>query len=166
MEAAAVEAGAWATPLFVTEFGIDQTLERGPRYLEAELDLQDRFLASSTIWVWRETGYWGLLTGDGQERTATVRTVSRPNPRAVAGDLLAIERPAPGSLRVHYRSTDRARSQPHEVSASADNITGCAASCDGTSVPIVRLTGRAQVTCPDAAAGTEHVLALVCTAVE
>lgn len=38
------EAQGWGTPLFVTEFGCDQAVDRGPRWLQAELDLQDRYL--------------------------------------------------------------------------------------------------------------------------
>ena len=148
MTAAAQEAAAWGTPLFVGEFGIDQTLERGPLYLMAELDLQDQFLASSTVWVWRETGYWGLKDADGVERDATVQAVTRPYPRAVAGDLLAIERPAPGALRVRYRANDRIAGQPNEVGLSSAQFSDYEIRCDGVAVPFVRHTGRGEFSCP------------------
>src|SRR5207249_2822832 len=59
MQAASDEAAAWATPIFVTEFRCDQSVPRGPKWFAAELDLQDRFLASSTAWAW-EPGGWGM----------------------------------------------------------------------------------------------------------
>ena len=148
MEAAAGEAAAWGTPLFVGEYGTDQSAERGHRWLGAELDLQDRFLASSTIWVWRETGSWGLRTGAGEERALTAHTVSRPFPRAVAGDLLAITRPAPGGLRVRYRATPQSSAQPHEVSVSSASLSNYEIRCDGTPTVAQRFTGRATFTCP------------------
>ena len=158
MAAAAQEATAWNTPLFVGEFGIDQTLERGHRWLEAELDLQDQYLASSTIWVWRETGDWGLLDADGNVREATAVTVSRPFPRAVAGDLLAIERPAPGTLRVRYRATAESGAQPNVVSAADVHFSDFEIRCDGQVVPLTRLIGRAEFRCPGNAG--EHTFEL------
>jgi len=159
MAAAAQEAAAWGTPLFVGEFGIDQTLERGPRYLAAELDLQDHFLASSTVWVWRETGYWGLKDADGVERTATVRAISRPYPRAVAGDLLAIERPTPTVLHVRYRGSDRTGALPNEVAVSTAQFADYEIRCDGAPVAFVRRTGRAEFHCPGGVG--EHAFDLV-----
>jgi endoglycosylceramidase len=151
MQAAAVEAQAWGTPLFVGEYGMDQCVacgyERGHRWLAAELDLQDHFLASSTVWVWRETGEWGLLDAAGAERPATARTVSRPYPRAVAGDLLAIERPAPEQLLVRYRETARSHGQAHEVSASPRYFTDVTVTCDGTPVPAEHFIGRVRFHC-------------------
>jgi endoglycosylceramidase len=156
VENAAHEAAAWGTPLFVGEYGIDQSIARGHLWLAAELDLQDQFLASSTIWVWRETGTWGLKAADDSERTLTVQTVSRPNPRAVAGDLVAIERPAAGHLVVHYRATDATANLPHEVSVSPAYLTRYEIRCDGMPVAVSAVSGRAQFTCPAGADGSEH----------
>ena len=163
MASAAQEAQGWGTPLFIGEFGTDQSVDRGPRWLEAELDLQDQYLASGTIWVWRETGVWGLVDSDGNPRPATVRVVSRPYPRAVAGDLVGIERPGPGLLRVRYRATGATASVPHEVSASTDYRTSFEVRCDGARVPVTHFTGRVEFTCP--AAGDEHVFELAGAAV-
>ena len=159
MAAAAAEAAAWGTPLFIGELGNDQSLDRGHLWLDAELDLQDRWLASSTIWVWAETGTWGLLDAGGVERRATVFTVSRPYPRAVAGDLVAIERPSPGTLIVHYRDSARATNQAHEVSVSDDHLASYEIRCDGISVAVTRAVGRAQFRCP--AATGEHTFEVI-----
>src|SRR5262249_9103254 len=151
VEAAVQEAAAWGTPLFVGEFGTDQSLDRGHRWLEAELDLQDQYLISSTIWVWAETGTWGLRDANGHERAATAYTVSRPYPRAVAGDLLSIERPDSGHLRVHYRATGAVADQAHEISVSAAHLTDYEVRCDDAPVEVVRHSGRAQFHCPASA---------------
>jgi len=163
MQHAFDEAAAWNTPLFITEFGCDQTLARGPKWLSAELDLQDRFLASSTVWTW-EPGNWGIRADDAVTgRPATIRVVSRSYPRAVAGDLLAIERPAAGSMRVRYRATERTKGLPHEVSLSAEYLTGARFYCDGEAVGATTFTGRAEITC-NATEG-EHTFEVIGTLV-
>jgi endoglycosylceramidase len=166
MQNAHDEAAAWATPLFVTEFGCDVSVPRGPKWFAAELDLQDRFLASSTAWAW-EPGGWGFredasIPPKGRPELAFV--VSRPYPRAVAGDLLAIERPAPGHLRVRYRATARTKGLPHEVSASADHFTDVRFTCDGAPVEPRLAKGRAEVTCVANDEG-EHVFEVLGTVV-
>ena len=97
---AVAEAAAWGTPLFVTEFGCDQSTTLGPQWISHELDLQDEMLASSTAWAW-EPGSWGIRDLDASQnivyKPQTIAVVSRPYPRAVAGDLLAIERPSHGA---------------------------------------------------------------------
>ncbi|HEX7603391.1 MAG TPA: cellulase family glycosylhydrolase [Polyangiaceae bacterium] len=148
MEAADQEARAWSTPLFVTEFGCDQSSARGPKWLAAELDLQDRFLTSSTSWIWEEKGSWGAVDANRVERDATTRVMARPYPRAVAGDLLSIERPDPSRLVVHYRATAATRGLPHEVSASSAYFVDFKTSCDGAEVPAERAPGRAAFACP------------------
>jgi hypothetical protein len=147
MEAAGREATAWQTPMFVTEFDCDQSIPRGPKWLSAELDLQDKQLTSSTIWAW-EPGSWGIRDDQLNYRPDTVRVVSRAYPRAVAGDLLSIEHPANGQLLVRYRATARTKGLPHEVSASSDWVKDYKISCDGVDVPYQADIGRATFTCP------------------
>jgi endoglycosylceramidase len=160
MEAADREATAWNVPLFIGEFGCDQTITRGPLWLSAELDLQDRFLASSAAWVWAETNPWGANDGDKVEREATIRVMSRPFPRRIAGTITAITRPSPDVLRVAYTATARTAGLAHELSASAAHITNVTTRCDGVETPHEPLIGRVLVTCPAATDGTEHVVEL------
>jgi hypothetical protein len=162
MVAATQEAAGWGTPLFVTELGCDQSIERGPKWLSAQIDLQDALLVSSTVWEWTDPGTWGFKPAPGQERPTTVKVVSRPYPRAVAGDLLSTGLVEPGHLRVSYRATARTQGLPHEVSASADYFQSFAVLCDGVAVDATRLTGRVSFTCPDGGAG-EHTFELVGT---
>ncbi|CAN5448616.1 hypothetical protein BH09MYX1_BH09MYX1_56580 [soil metagenome] len=158
MIAAEAEAKAWATPLFVGELGCDQSIARGPKWLAAELDLEDRFLASSTAWVWEEKGAWGAIDADRKERPDTLRVVARPYPRAIAGDLLAIERPDPATLRVRYRATERTRGLPSEISASSDLFVDYTITCDAVAVAVDRAPGRATFVCPGALG--DHVIEL------
>ncbi len=147
MAAASRETAAWETPMFVTEFDCDQSNARGPKWLSAELDLQDKALASSTVWAW-EPGSWGIRDDQSKYRPDTVRVVSRAYPRAVAGDLLAIEHPAPGQLLVRYRATLRTKGLPHEVSASIDWVKDYKISCDGVDTTFQSSVGRATFICP------------------
>ena len=157
MQAAGAEAAAWGTPLFVGELGCDQSIARGPKWLAAELDVQDAQLASSTAWVWADAGAgtWGLVDPSGAERPATAKALSRSFPRAIAGDLLAIERPAPGRLHVRYRATARTRGLAHEVSVSTAFVASYAVTCDGAPVTATPAPGRATFVCPDGGDG-EH----------
>ena len=163
MEAAVAEASAWGTPLFVTELGCDQSVPRGAKWFSAELDLQDRLLTSSTAWAW-DGGSWGFTDGKGNEWPATAKTMSRSYPRAVAGDLVAIEHPAPGHLLVRYRPTAKTRGLPHEVSASSAYATGYAFMCDGAPIDVTTAPGRASFVCPDSSDGA-HTFEVIGTPV-
>jgi hypothetical protein len=163
MENANKEAAAWGTPWFVTEFGCDETLPRGLVWLSDELDLQDRFMVSSTIWAW-EPGSWSprddlSVTG----RTGSIRVVSRSYPRAIAGDLLAIERPASGTMNLRYRATKKTKGLSHEISASDEFVRDWKVLCDGVETTTTKEIGRATFTCPNDGDDQEHVISLVGT---
>ncbi len=165
MQAADNERAAWGTPMFVTEFGCDQTLPQGPPWMSAELDLQDQYLASSTAWVFTETGSWGLRDANGKERPQTTHVMARTFPRAVAGDLLKIERPKLGDMIVHYRPNAATRGLEHEVSLSTEYVTAPKILCDGQAVDFTTGTGRATFNCP-AQDDAEHTFEVVGTPVQ
>jgi len=145
MTNAVSEAAAWKTPLFVTEFGCDQSQSIGPDWMTHELDLQDQMLASSTAWAW-EPGAWGIRDSASTYKGATIAVVSRPYPRAVAGTLTAIERPTPSRMIAHYTANG---ALGHEVSASPDYFADYTLFCDGNPAEnVVRSLGRASFTCP------------------
>lgn len=155
MQNAVKEAKAWGTPLFVTEFGCDQSQPSGAVWLAHELDLQDQMLASSTAWAW-EPGAWGIRHYDASNQIAywpaTIAVVSRPYPRAVAGDLESIERPSPDRMLVHFRTSPATSSNVNEVSASPDYFSDYTILCDGApAANIVREIGRASFACGGAA---------------
>jgi hypothetical protein len=159
MTNAMAEASAWATPLFVTEFGCDQSWSTGADWIRYELDLQDQMLASSTAWAW-EPGSWGIRYEDASGNIVywpdTLAVVSRPYPRAVAGDLESVERPFADQMIVHYRTNPSVTSAVHEVSASPDYFSSYSILCDGApAANVVQLTGRATFTCTSTAPG-EH----------
>jgi hypothetical protein len=156
MAHADLERAGWATPLFVTEFGCDQTQPEGPVWMSDELDLQDQYLASSTAWEFSGLGAWGFHDVNGNEYPLTTYTLSRMFPRAVAGDLLQIERPSPGDMIVHYRPSTATAGLPNEVSLSTAFVTSPTITCDGQSVPVTHSTGRATFVCP-ASDSNEHV---------
>jgi len=86
------EAEGFGTPLFVGEFGYDPAGIRAADWYAFERDLQDEYLASGAVWVWKERsqGSWGLFdydegTGTWSERPSAVAMVSRPRVVAVAG---------------------------------------------------------------------------------
>ena len=152
MQHAVAEAAAWGTPLFVTEFGCDQSGPDGATWLRDELDLQDQMLASSTAWAW-EPGAWGIRHYDSSGNIvywpATIAAVSRPYPRAVAGDLVSIERPTPDRLIVHWRTNPKTTSTTHEVSASPDYFSDYSIFCDGApATNVMKPLGHATFTCP------------------
>jgi endoglycosylceramidase len=165
MAHAQLEAQAWGTPWFVTEFGCDQTMPQGVPWVSAELDLQDQYLVSSTLWEFSGLGAWGFHDSSGNERPATTRVVSRMFPRAVAGDLLKIERPRVGDMIVHYRPTMQTMGLEHEVSLSADHVTNATITCDGQPVSFTAATGRATFACP-VSDTNEHVFEVAGTAVQ
>ncbi len=162
MAHAELERAAWGTPMFVTEFGCDVTQPQGIAWMNDELDLQDEYLVSSTAWEFSGLGAWGFHDDDGNERPATTHTMSRTFPRAVAGDLLRIERPRDGDMIVHYRPTAATAGLPHEVSLSADYVVGASIFCDGQAVTFQQAPGRATFTCP-ASDSNEHTFEVVGT---
>ena len=75
-------------------------------------------------------------------------TVSRMYPRAVSGDLVAIQRKAPSDMIVQYNQTAATLGQENEVSVSADYVVGVSILCDGKPVGFTPATGRATFVCP------------------
>jgi hypothetical protein len=148
MAHAQLEQGAWGTPLFVTEFGCDQTLPQGPAWMSAELDLQDQYVVSSTAWEFSGLGSWGFHDFDGNERPATTHVMARMFPRAVAGTILKIERPRIGDMLVTYQAGAQTNGLEHEVSLSSEYVTGATAKCDGQPAALTQAIGRATFTCP------------------
>jgi endoglycosylceramidase len=160
MAHAQLEQDGWGTPLFITEFGCDQTTPQGPVWMSAELDLQDAYLASSTAWEFSGLGSWGFHDSSGNEYPKTTYVMSRMFPRAVAGTLLSIKRPSAGDMVVTYQSSTATNGLQHEVSLSTAFVTTPTITCDGQKVAFTPLTGRATFTCPvhDSATHTFEVV--------
>ena len=90
LDTAAMEAAAMKSALMVTEFGGSQVAE-----LNSICDEQEKHLASTMHWVWKQNGGggWGLHSATAginfTMRMDRLRAVSRIRPRAVAGRLLS-----------------------------------------------------------------------------
>ena len=159
------ERAGWGTPLFVTEFGCDQTLVQGPAWMSAELDLQDQYVVSSTAWEFSGLGSWGFHDDSGNERPATTFVMARMFPRAVAGTIVKIERPKAGDMVVTYTANAKTRGLPHEVSLSSAYITNAKVLCDGATVAFTQDVGRATFVCPVNDEG-QHTFEVVGTPVQ
>lgn len=157
------EAATWQTPMFITELGCDQSIARGPRWLHEELKLQDRVLASSTVWQ-REPGDWGLYDNDGKLRPVTAAVVGRSWPRAIAGNLLAIERASATSMTIRFTGTSVTESADHDVSVSDAYWKTVTIQCDGAAVTPVKHTGHVTFRCGSATG--DHTITLTGTATE
>ncbi len=142
------ERAGWNTPLFVTEFWCDQTTPQGAAWLSAELDLQDQYVVSSTAWEFSGLGAWGFHDDNGNERPATTKVMARMFPRAVAGTIVKIARPAAGDMVVTYTANAKTRGLPHEVSLSSAYVTSAKVLCDGAPVSFTQETGRATFVYP------------------
>ncbi len=151
------EAQAWQTPLFVTEFGCDQSIPRGPRWLHEEMKLQDRTLASATAWQ-REPGDWGIYDKQGVLRPVTAALVGRSWPRAIAGDLLAIERPSAESMTIRFRGAEVTGRADHDVSVTDAYWKTVSIACDGAPVTPAKAVGHVTFRCGTTSG--EHTITL------
>lgn len=166
MEHAAAEAAAWGAPLFVGEYGIDPNAANANAWITAELDLQDRFRAHSTFWLWEEisSGHWGLFDGEssepGGERIARTTALSRVFARAVPGEVLEHTFDATANtLRLRFRSRSNA---PLELFVPARRYpAGFELRCDGAQVasPPDAATGVVSFRCGRGRG--EHVVELM-----
>ncbi len=146
-ETAAREAKAWGTPWFVGEFGSGPLVNDFDRYLKAHYDLQDEFLVSSALWLWKEgtQGSWGLydlVEGSWQERPAMVALVSRPHAQRIAG--------TPSTMRLESDTLSFAYDAAIDVANQVfipERYQVDKVRCDGAEVtPRIKET-RVEVTC-------------------
>jgi endoglycosylceramidase len=148
---ARAEANAWKTPLYIGEFGGGPDAY-GMKYVGLQYDLQDKYLASSTIWLWKENvqGSWGFYDYDAgsdqwSERPLVVATAARPYAQRVAGDPRSIQwDAAAGTLTVAFEGADV--HAPHVIAVPA--IYGLVgATCDGKSAATEGAPPTVKVSC-------------------
>jgi endoglycosylceramidase len=134
---ARAEADSWHTPLVIGEFGNGPDAE-GMRYVGLEYDLQDKYLASSALWLWKEIsqGNWGFFdhdeaTGAFTERPLVVATVARPYAQRIAGTPTEVRwDAAAGTLSIAFAQTVTA---PNVLAIPAP-YTISQVTCDGVAV--------------------------------
>jgi endoglycosylceramidase len=156
---ARAEAQSWGAPLVIGEFGNGPDAE-GQRYVGLEYDLQDRYLASSALWLWKENsqGSWGLFdhdetTGAFSERPLVIATVARPYVQRIAGTPTAMTWDASaGTLSLSFEGGVAA---PHVLAVPAPYEV-VSVTCDGAPVSPSGSAPRLEVSC--GAAPGAHVL--------
>jgi endoglycosylceramidase len=139
MTAAAAEASAWGSALFVGEYGIDPAHPLANEWITASLDLQDQLRAHAAFWVWEEIseGRWGLFEGEsdepGGERVSRTTALSRAFARAVPGRVLEHTFDASANtLRLRWQAKGR---RPLEVFLPPRRYpAGATITCNGAPV--------------------------------
>ena len=91
-------------------------------------------------------------------RPVTAAVVGRSWPRAIAGDLLAIERPTAERTTIRFRGTAVTERADHDVSVSDAYWKTVSISCDGQPVTPTKASGHVTFRCGTASG--EHVIAL------
>ncbi len=152
-QTAAKEAKAWGAAWMIGELGGGPTTTNFQTYLRLHYDLQDEFLVSSALWLWKESSQdsWGLydyVGGKWQERPAMVELASRPHVLRTAG--------TPTKLRFTNEGLSFSYNRPVDAPNLVfipERFKVASITCDGTKVnPQIRDT-RVQFRCGK---GTEH----------
>jgi len=157
VENARGEAESWKTPLFIGEFGHNPDAH-GQKFVGLQFDLQDKYLASSALWLWKEhvQGSWGFFDYDQasstfSERPLVVATASRPWAQRIAGTPTQMQwDPAAGRLTVAY---EQAVDAPNVIAVPAPYQI-VSVTCDGKEVTPSGQAPRFEATCSGAGAHT------------
>ena len=148
------EAESWNAPLFVGEFGAGPG-EWANQWLRRSLDLQNKYLAHSTLWVWKEYESWGIFEATGtvtdtvwKLRPEHLKNMSSPYPQEVEGTLisLAFDRAKPeATAEVELKGSGRILwGVP-----PAWFPKGATGYCDSTAAAApIATSGRLEFTCP------------------
>jgi endoglycosylceramidase len=92
------EANAFATPMFIGEFGMGPDGTNADLWMATQGELHDEYFAGNAFWLWKEQsqGNWGLHDYDAAgdtwaERPQVVRWLSRFHPERMAGDPVSLD---------------------------------------------------------------------------
>ncbi len=153
-ESAAKEAKAFGVPFMIGEFGASPS---SADYFEAHYDLQDEFLVSSALWLWKEGNQdsWGIhdnVDGVWRERREMVTLVSRPHAQRIAGTPSAM-RFEDTTLTFAY---DDALDTPNQVFIPERFVVD-SVRCDSTKVTPQIVGTRVYITCKPASSHTVEI---------
>jgi endoglycosylceramidase len=156
-ETAAGEASAHESAWLIGELGAGPLTTNYEKYLDLHYDLQDEFLVSSALWLWKESsqGSWGLYDfadGTFSERPAMVEVVSRAHAQRIAGTPTSMVFDGE-SLRFSY---EEALDVPNVVYVP-ERFTIAEASCDGKPLELAASRGRVELSCEP---GASHEVAV------
>jgi endoglycosylceramidase len=152
-ETAAREASAYQSAWLIGEFGAGPLTTNYEQYLDVFYDLQDEFLVSSALWLWKESsqGSWGLFDFAGgafSERPAMVEQTSRPHAQRIAGTPTRMAFDGE-SLRFSYEA---ALAVPNVIYVP-ERFAIVDASCDGKALALDTAGSRVELSC---ATGASH----------
>ncbi len=140
-QSASLEAASWDAPPLVTEWGYGPTSPNAESFFTWQSELQEQYMLSSFMWVWKElsSGYWGCFDYDATTSTFTERptmkkALARVRPAAVAGwpGSYAFDR-ATGVFSLSFQS-DPAVTAPHLIAVAPALGAPRAVTCDGVAV--------------------------------
>lgn len=146
---ARAEARAWGTPLFIGEFGIGPSTTNAESWIDWQAELQDEYLASNAIWLWKEDsqGSWGLFDKVGDtwvERPQVVRWLARLQPHRIAGTPVQVRYDAAaGTLSIDSSGTG---GRAHEIYVPVE--TAPTITCNGMTVTATRDPGTGIIEVP------------------
>lgn len=151
------EAAAYATPLFIGEFGVAPVdAAANVRWMQSQSQLHDRYFASSAFWVWKEQsqGRWGVFdfddaTGAWTERPLVVGWLSRVRVARIAGTPATLDSSATGDAVRLEMLPGSALDVPHVVYVPERFAATTSVRCDGAEVTAPRdpATGTLEVGC-------------------
>jgi len=164
------EARAWGTPLLITEWGYDPRGVRADDYYEVQQTLQERYMASAMVWLWKEDSQdsWGLHDYDPATHRWTMRAnmrrrLARVRPEAVAGlpTRYGYDRAARRFTLEYTGSAAVTAPTRLYVPAAEDFAASYAVTCDGRAVTVTRdaVTGVIEVPCAGVGAHSVTVTA-------
>jgi endoglycosylceramidase len=140
-QSAADEAASWDAPALVTEWGYAPDSPHWQDFFTWQSELQEDYLLSSFLWVWKELppSDWGLFDYDTTtqsfvERAWMVKEMARVRPAAVAGwpSGYAFDRTS-GAFELTFQS-DPSVLAPHLVAVAPVLGAPLSVTCDGAAV--------------------------------
>jgi hypothetical protein len=147
----------------VGEFGAGPSTVNYETLLSLYYDLQDEFLVSSALWLWKENsqGSWGLfddVDGTWVERPRMVELVSRPYATRIAGTPTQMGFSG-ATFSLDYQDAFDA---PNVIFVP-ERFEVSAVTCDGEAVEASAMRGMLNIVCP---AGRAHALRVELTNAE
>ncbi len=162
-QAATREAQAWGTAWLIGELGAGPSTANYETILRLYYDLQDEFLVSSALWLWKENsqGSWGLfddVDGTWVERPRMVELVSRPYATRIAGTPTQM-----GFSGTTFSLDYQDALDAPNVIFVPERFAVDAVTCDGQAVEASATHGMLHIVCPE---GSAHALRVELTNAE
>lgn len=120
----AAEARMLGAALWIGEYGGVASAPGITEYMTAEYDAIGQVAAGSMYWAYDKSDGYGMLTPEGEEKTALLDALVRPYPERVAGDPISYAfDPATSAFTLRY-APDLTLALPTEISVPARSYPG------------------------------------------